>query len=142
MPDPAKRIGIYWVHDGRVVGLSCPLDEAEAGIPGLLDSPFTHVDAWPSVKAQNRLPPHLEYDEIPRGRVLYAAEAQASIVYGDRALIGAPRSVDLAEPVMRHRKAIMEFFDMEPDKVIWRHDDHYIVGRDRIGRMLEEDGND
>lgn len=138
MRDLAKRIGIYWVHDGRVVGLSCPLDQAEAGIPGLLDSPFTHVDAWPQVRAEAGLPPHLEYDDLPRGRVLYASEAQASIVYGDGKLIGASRAVVLAEPIRRIRDAIMTFFDVAADKVVWRHDDHYTVGRERIDPLLDE----
>lgn len=138
MTDPAKRIGIYWVHDGRVVGRSCPLDQAEPGIPGLLDSPFTHVDAWPQVRAEAGLPPHLEYDDLPRGRVLYATEAQASVVYGDRALIGAPRSTELVEQIRRNRAAIIEFFALAADKVVWRHDDHYIVGRERIDPLLDE----
>lgn len=71
MPDHERRIGIYWIHDGRVVGVSCTLQDAEVGVPGLLDSPYTHVDAWSSMKNLHHLPRHLDYDALPRGRVMY-----------------------------------------------------------------------
>lgn len=137
MSDSAKKIGIYWVHDGHVVGLSCPLDQAEAGIPGLLDSPFTHVDAWPSLKAQNRLPAHIEYDELPRGRVMYQLDRKKWVVYGDGALLGCSSRQELTATSSAVRRAIAELFGFEPTDAIWRHDPHYTVGKRRIDRLLD-----
>lgn len=138
MPDPAKRIGIYWVHDGRVVGVSCPLDQAEPGIPGLLDSSFTHVDAWSSVKAQNRLPPHLEYDELPRGRVMYQRDRNKWVVYGDGTLLGCSSRQGLTRAGSSARQAIADFFGVDPSHAIWRHDPHYTLGGRRIDRLLDD----
>lgn len=103
----------------------------------MLDSPFTHVGAWLQVRAEAGLPPHLEYDDLPRGRVLYASEVKASVVYGDRTLIGASRPTELVEQVRRNRAAIIAFFALAADKVVWRHDDHYTVGRERITPLLD-----
>lgn len=138
MPDPAKRIGIYWVHDGRVVGHSCLLDEAEVGIPGLLDSPFTHIDAWPSVRAQNRLPSHLEYDDLPRGRVMYQRDRNKWVVYGDGELLGCSSQQGPTPAGSAVRQAIADLFGFEPGDAIWRHDPHYTVGKRRIDRLLED----
>lgn len=138
MPDPVKRIGIYWVHEGRVVGLSCPLYQAEAGIPGLLDSPFMHVDAWPSVKAQNQLPSHLEYDELPRGRVMYQRGRSEWVVYGDGALLGCSSRQGLTPAGSAVRQAIADFFGFDPGDAIWCHDPHYTVGKRRIDRLLDD----
>lgn len=134
----APLIGIYWLYDSQVFGLSCSLAQAEPGVPGLLDSPFTHVDAWPHVRGEAGVPPHLEYDDLPRGRVLYASDAQAGIVYGDGKLIGGSRAAGLAEPIRRNRDAIMAFFGLAADKVVWRHDNHYTVGRKRIDPLLDD----
>lgn len=138
MPDLVKLIGIYWVHEGRVVGLSCPLDQAEAGIPSLLDSPFTHVDAWPSVKARNRLPPHLEYDELPRGRVMYQRDRKKWVVYGDGALLGCLSRQELTTAGSAVRQIIADFFGFKLDDAIWRHDPHYTIGKRRIDRLLDD----
>ncbi len=138
MSDSAKRIGIYWVHGGRVVGLSCPLDQAEAGVPGLLDSPFTHVDAWSDVKAQNLLPPHLEYDELPRGRVMYQRDRNKWVVYGDGALMGCSSRQGMTPAGSAVRQAIADFFGFDQGSAIWRHDPHYTVGKRRIDRLLDD----
>lgn len=133
----APQIGIYWLHGGSVLGLACALAQAEPGIPEILDSPFTHVEAWPSVRAAAGLPPELEYDELPRGRVLFAYGPQTSIVYGDRALIGVPGG-RTSSPVLNRRAAIMAFFSLSAVSVVWRHDDHYTVGRERIDPLFDE----
>lgn len=133
----APQIGIYWLHGGKVIGLACALAQAEPGIPEILDSPFTHVEAWPRIRAAAGLPPALEYDELPRGRVLFASGPQTSIVYGDRALIGAPRG-RVSSPALKCRAAIMAFFSLSAVRVAWRHDDHYTVGWERIDPLLDE----
>lgn len=138
MPDRERRIGIYWIHDGRVVGLSCPLDNAEAGIPGLLDSLYTHVDAWSSVKAEGGLPLHLEYDELPRGRVMYQRDRGKWIVYGDGALLGCSSRHGLMPAGQAVRQSIADFFGFEPVAAIWRHDPHYTVGKRQIDRLLDD----
>lgn len=138
MPDSQNKIGIYWIRDGRVVGLSCLPDEADVGVPGLLDSPFTHVDAWPLVKTTNRLPPHLEYDELPRGRVLYQRGREKWLVYGDGALLGCSSRQRLTPAGSAVRQTIADFFGFDPGAAIWRHDPHYTVGRRQIARLLDD----
>lgn len=138
MNDITPRIGLYWLHGDQVLGLSCALSQAEPGVPGLLDSPFTHVDAWEAVRSEAGLPPHIEYDDLPRGRVLYSISLQRSIVYGDRAFLG--QNTDGAVPDRQQcvRGSIASFFSLPFSMISWRHDDHYTVGRDRIDSLLDE----
>lgn len=138
MTDHERRIGIYWIQDGRAVGISCPLEDAEVGVPGLLDSPYTHFDAWTSVKAECRLPLHLEYDELPRGRVMYQQDRDRWIVYGDGALLGCSSRHSLMPAGSVVRQAIADFFGFEPEAAIWRHDPHYTVGKHRIDQLLDD----
>lgn len=138
MNDTAARIGIYWLHDGQVLGLSCPASEAEPGVPGLLDSAFTHVDAWPAVRSDARLPAHLAYDAVPRGRVMYRPAHKRWLVYGDGQLLGCSAGGAQKADDEEVRARIAAFFGFDPNDADWRHDAHYTVGSRRIGRLMDE----
>lgn len=135
--EPTPRIGIYWLHGDQVLGLSCALSQAEPGVPGLLDSPFTHVDAWEAVRAEAGLPLHIEYDDLPRGRVLYLREREKFVVYGDGAILERGSVESLSPRCVMIRKEIAEFFGFAVVSATWRHDSHYVVGRRRIDRLLD-----
>ena len=108
------EVGIFWVYDGSVVGVRRSLESAEEGVSGLLDSPDSHVDSWPSVAAENGRAAECEYDDVPRGRVLYDSEQERSIVYLDACL-----------DKVATRKAIAQFFDLDMARTDWEHDSHY-----------------
>ena len=122
------NVGIFWVYAGQVFGALTPLSEAELGIPGMLDSPQNHVDAWPRVR--RFLPQHLrdgEYFEIPRGRVLYSTTGLRAIVYMDATL---------------HKKNIKakvsKYFDLDQTKTSWRFDDHYTTSSTNLDDLFGE----
>ena len=117
------KVGIFWLHDGSVVGVRRSLESAEEGVSGLLDSPDSHVDSWPSVAAANGRAAECEYDDVPRGRVLYDSEHERSIVYLDACL-----------DKVATRKAIAQFFDLDLGRSHWKRDPHYTTNaRQRYG---------
>jgi hypothetical protein len=67
---PGKpKIGIWWRVKGRVV---CFKDDPETvSAPyGMRDSPRDHIKAWPQVVRKHPFLRQIEYDEIPRGRII------------------------------------------------------------------------
>ena len=124
---PAGNIGIFWLykHEGQyqVIGLADPVDIGQAHA-SCLDHPATHIESWPLVKCRYRsCCPGIEwldeYDEIPRGRVVFHQRG-GFIVYMGQGLI---HNVEL-------QRMILKFFSIETDAVKFKQDDHYTTGGD------------
>ena len=83
------KIGIFWVYKNTVIGKALDLYEGHENIPGLIDSPDSHIDLWEN-NSSFVLPftelRGSEYQEIPRGRVMYSSKDNASLVYMDKVL--------------------------------------------------------
>ena len=41
-----SKIGIFWVYKDTVIGKARELEDGEENVPGLIDSPDSHVDLW------------------------------------------------------------------------------------------------
>lgn len=122
------NVGIFWFHNGTIIGKATPLTEAEEGLPGVFDSSENHVDVWDAIRHQ--LPAAFrdgEYFELPRGRVLYSKTLKHSIVYMDKTL----RTAAI-------KSAICEFFDLDAQKVKWLVDDHYTTNTSALDRLFGE----
>lgn len=129
------RIGIYWVHHHRVIGVHCALADGEQGVPDLIDSPYGHFDWWDRHVADT-CPTlvGLNYDDIPRGRVLYDCRHGKPVIYGDRSVVGGGRT---ARSRLRGpnscRDLVADFFGFRPTEAVWLPDALYAVGRLRAG---------
>jgi hypothetical protein len=118
------KIGIFWVWKGVVLGRARNQDEGEEGVPGLVDSPDSHVDLWPAITLDAYQFPalmNIAYEYVPRGRVLYDKNQDLSIVYLDSTLDTA-----------KARKAIAKFFDLDLANVTWESDPHYMTDPNRL----------
>jgi hypothetical protein len=119
------KIGIFWVWKGIVLGKARNQDEGEEGVPGIVDSPDSHVDLWPSITLNAYQFPalmNIAYEYVPRGRVLYDRDQGRSIVYLDKTL-DRPNT----------RKTIAKFFDLDLANVTWESDPHYTTDPNRLG---------
>ena len=95
----SPTIGIFWVYKGAVLGKARPLVDGNENIPGLLDTPDSHVGVWEGDSGFLATYPELrgtEYQTIPRGRVLYSQLEKRPIVSLDRVLFS---------PFVKHRIA-------------------------------------
>lgn len=103
-----------------------PLHEAERR-GRMLDSPVAHVQEWPRLVARHKaaLPmlAILEYDEVPRGRVVLDTATGTFIVYLDRALF-VP-TVRGERPNAQVRARILDAFALGRERVAFRTDPHY-----------------
>ena len=102
-----------------------PLDQAEAR-GAKRDSPEAHIAVWPSMvaryKAEWPILSILEYDEVPRGRVIFDTATQTFIVYMDATLFAEPR---LSLNVVR--EALSAAFQLHGQRVCFATDPHYCV---------------
>lgn len=112
------QIGIFWFYRNQVLGIAHDFDTAQADSLGLIDSPFTHIDYWPTIQA--RLPElaATEYEHLPRGRVIYDKNRDKFVVYLDETLY-------FQQPARK----ICDFFQAgaEADKVMFKKDPHYQI---------------
>lgn len=125
------KIGIFWVYENRVIGKAVDLEEGREYVPGIIDSPYDHINIWE--KSTGLLTPFpdlrgTEYHMLPRGRVLYAKNEESSVIYMDKCLF---------EKEMKH--LISVFFELETVEKSWRTDSHYTTDTETIMRLL--DGN-
>lgn len=85
-----ENIGIFWMVDGMVFGERTTISEASQSVDGLMDSDATHVASWSKhYQFRDRNPElaHYDYQDLPRGRVLYQMNKQRFLVYLDKALM-------------------------------------------------------
>ena len=73
-------IGIWWDDGTTLVALSHPRTENASGNT-LIDSDFNHVDEWPRIAGQFGVDSGEDYFRIPRGRVIFDAENEISLLY-------------------------------------------------------------
>lgn len=113
------NIGIFWCLEGKITGRSRFFKEGECNLPGLWDSPDNHIDLWECEPESINLPVYLrqlEYQVIPRGRLIYDQRRKISLVYMDRSLFNDAS-----------KEAIQKFFKLEGKKLKWCKDPHYRV---------------
>lgn len=111
------KIGVFWVCRGVVFGSARPISDGQEGVKGLVDSPDDHVTVWEGPNGYRQKFPELrtvEYQEIPRGRVLFQRDRSIPLVYLDKSL---------NRPVLR--ELIANFFRFDPSTAKWRSDIHY-----------------
>ncbi|MGM0526684.1 MAG: hypothetical protein ACQEQ8_10905 [Pseudomonadota bacterium] len=74
-------IGIFWVFNGKVLGERTNISDASQRVEGLLYSAMDHVNNWPQQQRINSKLTAYEYQDIPRGRVLYHISAIKSDIW-------------------------------------------------------------
>jgi len=115
-PDPASipEVGIWWLWRGRLLKSSVPYPEGtryDRHVNGTED----HYSFWPRLQAVHTELRGLEYEEVPRGRVIYDTAARRTYCYTRRALT---RDAGL-------RQLVIEGFNCDPRRTVFRQDDHY-----------------
>ena len=108
------KIGIFWHYQNQIIGIAHDFNLSDQDSLGLIDNAYVHIDYWEALRNQIAELRHIEYEEIPRGRVIYNSLSNKTIVYMDAKLF--KKSI---------AKQITEFFELNFDDVIWQKDPHY-----------------
>jgi hypothetical protein len=95
-----SKVGIFWFYQGRSLVAAIPLQdgiEDELAING----PYDHLPYWETVRRSVPALRTVEYDAIPRGRVLYKKAGRRCVVYMDKVL-----HRDISKRAIRHHFAL------------------------------------
>ena len=108
------KIGIFWYFKNQVIGIANEFYQSDQDSLGLIDSKYTHVEYWEILKSKHAELSAFEYEEIPRGRVIYHAKNEKVLVYMDAKLFKKQIAIQ-----------IVEFFELDFEAVVWKKDPHY-----------------
>lgn len=117
-------VGIFWVDQGQRIMASVPLAD------GLDDERFVNGpdDHEPYWETMQRTHVHLwdaEYDQVPRGRVLFNEAERPFYVYLDQVLCNATS-----------KRLIVERFHLPRRQTVFRTDMRYTSDPDELDRLL------
>ena len=114
LTNPSKgKVGIFWVFRKQLLAATFALADGQAygdAINGLTD----HVKYWPRLQQQHPVLRWLEYQDVPRGRVLFMKPAGEYHVYMDKTL---------HRPQIQ--RALLKEFDLPSRSTQFLADAHY-----------------
>ena len=90
-------------------------------INGLAD----HVNYWPQFQQQNPELRKLEYQEVPRGRVLFSKPSKKFSVFMDKMLHGP-----------KIKRAILKEFDLPIAQTKFLTDSHYTTSPEELNQLF------
>src|ERR1035438_562635 len=80
------RVGIFWVFNGELILDTTPLSQAEEyGVAK--GHPQGHLQHWTELQRTGTVSRDFEYDDPPRGRVVYFPRGREFILYADRCIL-------------------------------------------------------
>jgi hypothetical protein len=85
-PKGEPHVGIFWFVRGKLFIDSTSLGEAEP-YGDHLTHPRSHIDVWEHWRLSGKVPGESEYEEYPRGRVLYNTKTQRFALLADRCIL-------------------------------------------------------
>ena len=122
----APKVGIFWIYNGRLLKAAVAVAD---GLPygDAVHSQFDHVEFWPEL--QRRIPAlrDLEYEQVPRGRVVFQGTENRFCVYMDKKL---------------HRqhikRVILNEFSLPRSRTDFLTDPHYTTDADELDQLFED----
>ena len=80
------RVGIFWLVDGTPL-IDCTSLTTAEDYGDFLTYPRSHIDVWEQCRLSGKVPAESEYEEFPRGRVMYNAKTQRFTFLADRCIL-------------------------------------------------------
>ena len=84
--DQAQYVGIFWLVHGKLLLDSTLLSEA-APYGDHRDHPRSHIDVWEQFQRLGKAPRESEYEEFPRGRVIYDSASATFTLFADKCIL-------------------------------------------------------
>jgi hypothetical protein len=84
--EPVSKVGIFWVMGGKLILATTPVSQAEpyAEAKG---HPRGHFEHWTILQRRGAMSADIEYDDPPRGRVVYFPKDEQFTLYADRCIL-------------------------------------------------------
>lgn len=87
------EVGIFWFWRGQPVVDGTPVSESKS-YGKMIMYTGDHAHFWYALQRNNLVPRDVEYDEIPRGRVVYDTASRTFTMYADRCILKDKGAVD------------------------------------------------
>ena len=111
---PESCVGIFWLFRDEIIIDSTPLSKAEL-YGTALTHPTGHIDYWTRLQHTGAVPAEVEYEEPPRGRVVFDKREQCFHLLADKCILSRRKVV----------KKIMDAMHLPPGKTSEGRDEHY-----------------
>ena len=123
---PVGKVGIFWVHRGELLAAPFALEAGE-DYGDAINGPTDHVKFWPEFQTIHRELRELEYQDVPRGRVLYMKPDRQFLVYMDKTLHTA-----------KVKSAIRKTFGLAASNTRFLLDAHYTTDPAALKHLFED----
>ena len=80
------QVGIFWVVKGNLLIDGTPLSQAEPYGDHLTHA-RGHAEVWEQFQQKGLVFPEMEYEEVPRGRVMYHTKTKRFLLLADRCIL-------------------------------------------------------
>lgn len=112
--DFEPSVGIFWCFRGRLLLEQCTIPQAEQygenlGYGG------SHVDCWTRLQDAGEVPADKEYEEAPRGRIVYLPRSARYLLFADRCILDDKAFL----------QRVMRAFHLPPRRTTASPDAHY-----------------
>jgi len=109
-------IGIFWIYNNNIFSKKIELNKGiEYG--NFLTDDFSHYEVWEEIKNTNKQLFYFEYEEIPRGRVVYDLINENFVIYANSNILRDKELISL----------IFKDFKLNNEKVTLKNDYHYEI---------------
>jgi hypothetical protein len=126
---PTGEVGIFWfITPTEILQDSVPLSKGQDD-GEFINGPSGHYEFWERLKEQIPSLRGIEYDRVPRGRVIYSKKEQLFLVYGSKAMVSNKNM----------RMLILRDFNLVGCEVRFLDDSHYEI--DRLVSLMSGDFN-
>lgn len=122
--DDERRVGIFSLVDNdRLFVDSTPLSNAEP-YGDCLTHPHGHIDQWETLQTKGTVPPFIDYEESPRGRVTYNRKTARFTLLVDRCILTSGgnfrpgRSGDIPDGASRTVSPFMTSYGTASNRVL------------------------
>lgn len=109
-------IGVFWIYKSQIYLKLIKIDKVKA-INGFIDSDFSHYQVWDEISLQNKDFYQYEYEDVPRGRVVFDVENTQYLIYSNNDIINSYES----------KEVIIKAFDLKENNILFKYDAHYKI---------------
>ena len=108
-------LSVFWFHNDKFYGEDAVLDSNKVIAFGdYMQIDADHYLIWDKYRKEMKLPSYVEYDRIPRGRILFHIPTHHFIVIGSKSIVS---DLNVQEKLLR-------WFGL-PTNTEFRWDEHY-----------------
>jgi hypothetical protein len=118
------KVGIFWFFEGEILAATWPLQAGEE-YDDFINGKTDHVHFWHTLQKQHSELRVREYQEVPRGRVLFNKSEGMFLIYMDKVLFKS-----------QTKKAIIKEFELTIAESKFLSDIHYTTTSKELDRIF------